>query len=86
MRLETVPVVSEPLPDTFSEIPNYTINVVSNSCSTCLKIVTTTTSAYTSKYEGINAELLYGSGMQPFTYHSYDDYLAKMSSPYTYMG
>ena len=37
-------------------------------------------------YEGINVELLYGSGMQPFTYHSYDDYLAKMSSPYTYMG
>ena len=37
-------------------------------------------------YEGINVELLYGSGMQPFTYHSYDDYLAKMSSLYTYMG
>ena len=36
--------------------------------------------------EGINVELLYGSGMQPFTYHSYDDYLAKMSSPCTYMG
>ena len=37
-------------------------------------------------YEGINVELLYGPGMQPFTYHSYDDYLAKMSSPYTCMG
>ena len=37
-------------------------------------------------YEGINVELLYGSGMQPFTYHSYDDYLTKMSAPYTYMG
>ena len=24
--------------------------------------------------------------MQPFTYHSYDDYLAKMSSPYTFIG
>ena len=24
-------------------------------------------------YEGINVELLYGSGMQPFTYNSYDD-------------
>ena len=46
MRLETVPVVSEPLPDTFLEIPNYTIKFVSISCSTCLKIVTTTTSAY----------------------------------------
>ena len=37
-------------------------------------------------YEGINVELLYASGIQPFTYDSYDDYLAKMSSPYTYMG
>ena len=46
MRFEMVPVVSEPLPDTFSEIPNYTIKSVSNSCSTCPKIVTTTTSAY----------------------------------------
>ena len=46
MRLETVHVVSEPLPDTFSEIPNYAIKFVSNSCGTCLKIVTTTTSAY----------------------------------------
>ena len=46
MRLETVPVVFEPLHDTFSEIPNYTIKFVRNSCSTCLKIVTTTTSAY----------------------------------------
>ena len=45
MRLKTVPVVSEPLPDTFLEIPNYTIKFVSNSCSTCLKIVATTTSA-----------------------------------------
>ena len=32
-------------------------------------------------YEGINVELLYGSGMQPFTNHSYDDDLAKRSSP-----
>ena len=37
-------------------------------------------------YEGINIERLYGAGMQPFTYNSYDDYIAKMSSPYTYMG
>ena len=35
-------------------------------------------------YEGINVELLYGSGMQPFIYHSSDDYLAKMSPPYTW--
>ena len=76
MRLETVPVVSEPLPDTFSEIPNYTIKFMSeNRHNNDLRI-----------YEGINVELLYGSGMQPFTHHSYDDYLAKMSSPYTYMG
>ena len=37
-------------------------------------------------YEGINVDLLYGSGIQLFTYHSYDGYLAKMSSPYTYKG
>ena len=29
-------------------------------------------------YEGISVKLLYGSDMQPFTYHSYDDYLAKI--------
>ena len=85
MRLETVPVVSEPLPDTFLEIPKYTtwyqirqqlVQYMSeNRHNNDLRI-----------NEGINVELLYGSGMQPFTYHSYDDYLAKMSSPYTYMG
>ena len=65
------------------EIPNYTIKtrqqlvqyMSENRHNNDLRI-----------YEGINVELLYGSGMQPFTYHSYDDYLAKMSSPYTYMG
>ena len=36
-------------------------------------------------YEGIDIERLYGAGMQPFTYDSYD-YIAKMSLPYKYMG
>ena len=83
VRLETVPVVSEPLPDTFLEIPKYTtwyqirqqlVQYMSeNRHNNDLRI-----------NEGINVELLYGSGMQPFTYHSCVDYLAKMS-PYTYM-
>lgn len=37
-------------------------------------------------YEGIGIEVLYASGLQPSTYNSYDDYLARMSLPYTYMG
>ena len=36
--------------------------------------------------EGINIEPLFGAGMKPFTYNLHDDYIAKMSSPYTYMG
>ena len=54
LQQETVRVVSEPLPDTFSEIPNYTIKFVSNSSedrhNNDLRI-----------YEGINVELLYGA-------------------------
>ena len=70
MRLETVHVVSEPLPDTFLEIPNYNYQtrqqlvqyMSENRHNNDLRI-----------YEGINVELLYGSGMQPYTFHSYDD-------------
>ncbi len=36
--------------------------------------------------EGINMEYLYDSRMSPSTYHSYDDYLIRMSSPHAYMG
>lgn len=37
-------------------------------------------------YEGIGIEILYRSGMQPCRYFSYDDYLAMMPLPHTYMG
>lgn len=37
-------------------------------------------------YDGIQRELLYGAGLMPFQYSSYDDYIEKMSLPNTYMG
>ena len=62
-------------PELHYQIRQYLVQYMSENChNNDLRI-----------YEGINVELLYGSGMQPSTYHSYD-YLAKMSSPYTYMG
>lgn len=37
-------------------------------------------------YDGIGTELLYRSGHPPSQYTSYDDYVARMSMPNTYMG
>ena len=37
-------------------------------------------------YNGIQSELLYSAGSYPFHFYSYDDYVAKMSLPATYMG
>ena len=80
----TVPVVSELLtarhilrnPELYHQIRHQVVQYMSDNRN----------NSYLRICEGINLKFLYRSGLQPSTHHSYDDYLAKMSSPYTCMG
>ena len=77
LKLAKVPVVSEPLPDTPSETLNCTFEFTGRLSSISLTIFNTTTFA---------SEFSIAQACKPSTYHPFEDYLAKMSSPYKYTG